>query len=196
MALTGNNKKLKRRRALRGIQDLLNYIDPNSEREGLQETPERVLRAWEQDWACGIFTKPPKIKVFEDGGENYDQMLIIKDIPIHSFCEHHLAPIWGTAVIGYIPTHGRILGLSKFTRVAQYYACRLQVQERLTNQIAKDLWERLHPQGLGVTLTCRHMCIESRGVKSADSTTITSALHGVFRTEIDTRTEFLRLGDH
>ena len=174
------------------IRRLLQYIGEDAAREGLLETPGRVSKAWKH-W-CSGYGKDPKtiLKVFADGAENHDQMVTVKDIPIYSHCEHHLAPIFGTVTISYIPD-GRIVGLSKLSRLADMYARRLQVQERLTDQIADALFEHLNPKGVGVVIKARHMCMESRGVCQQGHHTITTALRGAMRNEADTRAEFLRL---
>jgi len=132
--------------------------------------------------------------VFEDGGESYDQMVLVKDIPIYSHCEHHLAAIIGTASIAYIP-NGKIVGLSKLSRLADMYARRLQVQERLTDQIADALFKHLEPKGVGVLIKARHLCMESRGICQQGHHTVTTALRGVIKDEPETRAEFLRLCD-
>lgn len=156
------------------------------------ETPLRVAKAL-QFWTSGYDKNPGDIlKVFEDGGEGYDEMVIVKDIPVYSQCEHHLASIFGTATIAYIPD-GRIVGLSKLSRLADIFARRLQVQERLTAQIADSLWEHLKPKGVGVILRCRHMCMESRGLCQQGHHTITSALRGVIKEDHKVRSEFLSL---
>lgn len=167
-------------------------IGSNDPREGLLETPYRVAKAWEF-WLSGYDKTPEDVlKVFKDGAENHDQMVTVKDIPIYSHCEHHLAPFFGTATISYIPD-GRIVGLSKLSRLADMFARRLQVQERLTDQIADALFTVLKPKGAGVVIKARHMCMESRGVCQQGHQTITSALRGAFRDEPETRSEFLRL---
>jgi GTP cyclohydrolase I len=161
-------------------------------REGLSETPERMAKAWEF-WTRGYSMKAEDIlKVFEDGGETYDQMVCVKDIPIYSKCEHHLADIFGTATIAYIP-NGRIVGLSKLSRLADMFARRLQVQERLTQQIADALWEHLKPVGVGVVIKARHMCMESRGVMQQGHHTVTTALHGAIKDQPSARAEFLSM---
>lgn len=174
------------------IRNLLKLLGEDSQREGLRETPERVIRAWEF-WTNGYALNAADIlKVFEDGAEAYDQMVIVKDIPIYSKCEHHLADIFGTATIAYIPD-GKIVGLSKLSRLADMFARRLQVQERLTNQIANALDEHLQPKGVGVMIRARHMCMESRGVRQQGHHTITTALRGALLNEPDARSEFLML---
>lgn len=174
------------------ILRLLQFVGEDPSREGLLETPRRVAKAW-GTW-CSGYNQDPKslLKVFEDGAENHDQMVTVKDIPIYSHCEHHLAPIFGTCTISYIP-NGKIVGLSKLSRLADMYARRLQVQERLTDQIADALYEHLDAKGVGVQIKARHMCMESRGVMQQGHHTITTALRGAMRDEADTRAEFLQL---
>ena len=175
------------------ILELLKYIiGEDVSRGGLDETPARAVKAW-REWTKGYKMNPAEVlKVFEDGAEHYDQMITVKDIPIYSHCEHHLAPIFGTATIAYIP-NGRIVGLSKLSRVADIFARRLQVQERLTDQIADALWSNLQPLGVGVMIKARHLCMESRGICQQGHHTITSALRGVFKTESEARAEFMSL---
>lgn len=161
-------------------------------REGLKETPRRVAKAY-AEWFSGYDVDIASIlKVFEDGAENYDQMVIVKDIPIYSKCEHHMADIFGTCTIAYIPD-GKIVGLSKFYRLADVFARRLQVQERLTSQIAGAIQTYLKPKGVGVIIRARHMCMESRGINKQGHHTITSSLHGVIRDDRDARNEFMLL---
>jgi GTP cyclohydrolase I len=170
---------------------LSQIIGEDTERGGLKETPARVVKAW-QDWTSGYHKSAADIlKVFEDGAEGCDEMVVVRDIPIYSHCEHHLAPIFGTATIGYLPD-GKIVGLSKLNRLADMFARRLQVQERMTNQIADALMEHLAPTGCGVVITARHMCMESRGVCQS-SNTVTSALRGSFKEYPQVRAEFLAL---
>lgn len=174
------------------IVRLLQLVGEDAEREGLLETPARVVKAW-RHWCSGYGKDPAKLlKVFGDGAERHDQMVTVKDIPIYSHCEHHLAPIFGTATISYIP-NGKIVGLSKLSRLADMYARRLQVQERLTDQIADALFEHLEAKGVGVVIKARHMCMESRGICQQGHHTVTTALRGAMKDEPDTRAEFLRL---
>ena len=174
------------------VRQLLTFIGEDPNREGLKETPLRFLKAWEE-YTHGYKEKPEEVlKVFEDGGEGVDEMVIVKDIPLFSLCEHHLAPFFGHASVGYIPDK-RILGLSKISRLVQIYSRRLQVQERLTNQIADALAKHLQPLGVAVVIECRHMCMESRGIKHSGSSTVTSALRGSIKKNPDTRKEFLSL---
>ena len=182
-----------RKEAIEGIfGNMLQHLDPDHPREGLVDTPARMSKAWVQ-WTSGYEVDIAKLlKCFEDGGERYDQMVIVKDIPIYSKCEHHLADIFGTASIAYIP-NGKIVGLSKLSRLADAFARRLQVQERLTDQIADALVEHLQPLGVGVLIKARHMCMESRGICQQGHHTITTALRGAVRDEPQTRSEFLLL---
>ena len=175
------------------IRDLLhNIIGEDENREGLLETPARVVKAWKH-WTGGYHVDiAGLLKTFGDGAEGYDEMVVRKNIRIYSHCEHHLAPIIGECTIAYIPD-GRVVGLSKLDRLADAFARRLQVQERLTSQIADALMEHLQPKGVGVHINARHMCIESRGVAQHSSDTITSALRGVMKDQPETRAEFMAL---
>jgi GTP cyclohydrolase IA len=172
---------------------LLQFIGEDVERGGLLETPKRYLKAW-KDFTKGYDQKPEDVlKVFEDGAEKYDQMVLVKDIDVYSQCEHHLVPFFGTASVAYIP-NGKVVGLSKIPRLIEVFARRLQVQERLTNQIASSLEEHLKPLGVAVVIKCRHMCMEARGIQKVGSYTTTSAMTGVFREEgNNARSEFLQL---
>ena len=175
---------------LNAVKAILKYVG-ETDREGLNDTPKRVAKAWAH-WCSGYDVDIKELlKVFEDGADNYDQMIIVKDIPIYSKCEHHLADIFGTATIAYIP-NGKILGLSKLSRLADAFARRLQVQERLTTQIADALVEHLQPLGVGVVIKARHMCMESRGICQQGHHTVTTALRGVIKTEAETRAEFMQ----
>jgi GTP cyclohydrolase I len=174
------------------ILRLLEYVGEDVSREGLKETPKRVAKAW-REWCSGYFQKPEDIlKTFIDGADGCDEMVIQKDIPFYSHCEHHLAPFFGTVTIAYIPS-GKIVGLSKLARLSDIYAKRLQVQERYTNQIANALMDNLQPKGVGVVVRARHLCIESRGVDKQGHYTVTSALRGVMRSLPEARAEFLSL---
>lgn len=172
------------------FQQLLRGIDGEGDREGLSDTPMRVAKAWEE-WTAGYDVDiGATLKTFEDGANGYDEMVIVKDIPIYSKCEHHLADIFGTATIAYIPD-GKVVGLSKLSRLADAFARRLQVQERLTVQIAEALEQHLQPKGVGVLIRARHMCMESRGIGQQGHHTITTALRGAIREDARARSEFL-----
>ena len=174
------------------VRRLLAYIGEDPDREGLLETPARFLKAWEE-YTRGYRERPEDIlKSFEDGAQSVDEMVIVRDIPVYSLCEHHLAPFFGKAYVGYVPEK-RILGLSKISRLVEIFARRLQVQERLTNQIADALDTHLQPLGVAVVIECRHMCMESRGVRHTGTATVTSALRGSIKANADTRREFLSL---
>ena len=171
---------------------LLKHIGEDPNREGLQETPKRMAKAWEH-WTQGYKQDPADVfKEFTDGGEGYDEMIIVSPIPFYSHCEHHMAAIFGDAYIGYIPS-GKIAGLSKFARVVDIFARRLQVQERLTVQIANAIQEHLNPRGVGVFIKARHFCMESRGVEKPGLYTKTSAMRGVFLNKSKVRAEFFEL---
>jgi GTP cyclohydrolase I len=174
------------------IERLLSMTGDDVTREGLKETPSRVVKAFEH-WFDGYGQDPAAVlKTFEDGAEGSDEMVLETDIPINSKCEHHMADIFGIAHIAYIP-NGRVVGLSKLSRVVDIFAHRLQVQERLTTQIADALQEHLAPKGVGVVLQCRHMCMESRGIKRRGIVTTTSALRGCMKKEPSARAELMNL---
>jgi len=170
---------------------ILEFIGEDPEREGLQETPMRFLKAWKNHWGAGYGQDPKSLmKVFEDGGENYDEMVLVKNIKVYSHCEHHISPIIGVAHVAYIP-NGKILGLSKINRLVDMFARRLQVQERLTTQIADTLNKELNPLGVAIVIEAEHFCVKTRGVQDANSITVTSALTGVFKENPETRAEFM-----
>ncbi|RJF91670.1 GTP cyclohydrolase I FolE [Noviherbaspirillum saxi] len=170
----------------------LTHLGENPDRPGLLETPLRVEKAWKH-WTSGYAQDPAEVlKVFEDGAEQYNELIVVRGIPVYSHCEHHLAPFFGKATIGYLP-NGKIVGLSKLTRLVDCFARRLQVQERLTTQIAEALMEHLEPKAVGVVVNCRHMCMESRGIQTAGEETLTSAMLGELQPNLALRTEFLSL---
>lgn len=173
------------------VRALLKEIEPN-DREGLVETPDRVAKAY-STWFGGYDVDPGSLlKTFQDGAEGVDEMVLETGIPVYSHCEHHMASIFGVAHVAYIPNK-RVVGLSKISRVVDAFARRLQVQERLTNQIANCLNENLKPLGVGVMLECRHLCMESRGINRSGIITTTSALRGCIKKEAAARHEFLTL---
>jgi len=176
------------------VQSILRAIGDNPDRPGLLETPGRVVKAWDE-WFAGYKIDPNTLfKVFKDGapGESNDQIVLEVNIPVFSWCEHHMAPIVGVAHVAYIP-QTKIVGLSKLARVVDAFARRLQVQERLTNQIADCIQANLDPIGVGVVITAEHFCMCTRGVKLGGVKTTTSALRGCMRDEPDARAEFLNL---
>ncbi len=175
------------------VRELIRFCGDNPDREGLLDTPERVIKAFRDFWCSGYGVDPSSVlKCFEDGAEGCDEMVLQRKIPIFSLCEHHMAPFHGVAHIAYIPDK-RVVGLSKLSRLLDIFARRLQVQERLTNQVADALMNGLNPLGVGVILKCRHSCMESRGVKIHGTETITCAVRGVFKTKPEARAEFLML---
>jgi len=174
------------------IYELLKTLGEDPSREGLLETPGRVMKAW-RHWAQGYQQEAAEVlKTFEDGAEDCDEMVMVRDIQLYSHCEHHMAPFFGKAHVAYIP-NGRVVGLSKLARVVDIFAHRFQVQERLTNQIAQAIQENLKPLGVGVVIEATHFCMCSRGVNKQGSTTVTSALRGVMKTKPEARSEFLAL---
>jgi GTP cyclohydrolase I len=171
---------------------LLSHLGENPERQGLRDTPERVDKAWKH-WTSGYKQDPAEIlKVFEDGAEKYNELIVVRGIPVYSHCEHHLAPFFGWATVGYTP-NGKIVGLSKLTRLVDCFSKRLQVQERLTMQIAESFMTHVQPLSVGVVIRCRHMCMESRGIRTPGQETVTSALLGEMRNNLGLRTEFLAM---
>lgn len=190
------DKALNRARIASRMEEILGIIESGDSdaplRPGLLETPIRVAKAFEH-WFSGYGTDIAALfKTFEDGAEGTDQMVAVCNIPFYSKCEHHMADIFGHVTIAYIPA-GRIVGLSKLNRVVEAFARRLQVQERMTTQIADAIQEHLNPLGVGVYVTARHMCVESRGIMHHCTNTVTTALRGVIRNEDAARAEFLQL---
>jgi len=176
------------------VAEMIRRIGDDPSREGLRKTPERVSKAWE-DLARGYRSCAEDVigdALFE---EHHHNMVLVKDIDLYSMCEHHLLPFFGKAHIAYIP-NGRIIGLSKTARLVDVFSRRLQVQERLTEQIAQALWDIVQPQGVGVVIEAAHLCMMMRGVEKQNSKTITSAMRGLFLKDPRTRDEFLRLVTH
>ena len=173
------------------VREMLTLLGEDPRREGLQRTPERVARSL-QDLTQGYKLDVKEILTNAVFKEPYDEMVIVKDIEIFSLCEHHLLPFYGKAHIAYIP-NGKIIGLSKIPRVVEVFSRRLQVQERLTTQIAECLMEALKPKGVAVVIEALHLCMSMRGVKKADAYTITSSMLGAFRKDARSRSEFLSL---
>lgn len=173
------------------IQDLLTGIGEDPKREGLLKTPDRVAKMY-QFLTKGYHEDPDKVLNKAVFTERYSEMVIVRDIDFFSLCEHHLVPFYGKCHIAYIP-NGRIIGLSKMPRIVEVFARRLQVQERLTQQIAETIFDHLKPQGVGVVMEARHLCMMMRGVEQHDTVATTSAMLGTFRDDVKTRTEFLTL---
>ena len=190
--MSENNKKPSRAEAEAAVRTMLAWTGDNPDREGLIETPKRVVRAYEQFFAG--YDKDPKevlSKVFEEV-EGYDEMVIVKDIRVESHCEHHMVPILGKAHVGYLPNK-RIVGISKLARVVDIFGKRLQTQEVMTAQIDNVINEVLEPKGVAVVVNAKHQCMTTRGVHKSESSTITSTMLGTFRQNPDTRAEFMNL---
>lgn len=178
---------------IEAVKTLIRFIGDDPEREGLKETPERFLKAWRNHWGSGYEKNARSImKVFKDT-DLYSEMVLVRDIKVFSHCEHHIAPIVGKAHVAYIPKDGIVLGLSKLNRLVDIFARRLQVQERLTAQIANALFMELNPLGVGVVITADHFCVKTRGIQDENSRTTTSSLLGVFMDDPRVRQEFLSL---
>lgn len=180
------------RRAEAHVRGMLSYLGENPHREGLLETPARVVRAWDEHFG-GYAMDPGEYlaKTFQEV-EGYDELVLVSDIEVFSHCEHHIVPFVGKAHVAYIP-NGRVVGLSKIARVVDVFAKRLQVQEKLTTQIAEALQTHLAPQGVAVILQCQHFCMCYRGVKKPGSWTTTSKLHGAFLNNAASRMELFTL---
>jgi GTP cyclohydrolase I len=175
------------------VQEILKLIGENTEREGLQETPARVTRMYEEIF--GGYSVDPRDVLGVTFDEQHEELVMVKDIVYYSQCEHHMAPFFGKAHIGYIPS-GKIAGLSKLARLVEVVSRRLQVQERITTQIADTLAEVLQPNGVMVVVEGEHLCMCARGVKKPGSQTVTSAVRGQFRNSAALRAEFLALLKH
>lgn len=175
----------------KAVRMIIEEIDPDPDRPDIARTPERVANMYEEIFS-GAFTNP------EDAlevllAEKHDEIVLVKDIPIYSICEHHMLPFSGRAHVGYIPKDNRITGLSKLARVVDLFAKRLQVQERLTTSIADLIMKKLRPRGVIVVIEAEHLCMIMRGIKKPGSYTITSAVRGIFKEDEKTRSEALAL---
>jgi GTP cyclohydrolase I len=191
--MPAKNKKTKSdlEKIAKGVKLILEGVGEDPERAGLKETPRRVARMFSEILG-GVSENPARhLRVIQ--GEKHDEMVLIKNIPLYSMCEHHLLPFAGVAHIAYIPKGGRIVGLSKIARVVDNLSRRLQVQERLTKQVADLIMEHLKPLGVMVVIEAEHMCMSMRGAKKPKSLTVTSALRGSFRTHSATRSEAMTL---
>jgi len=181
-------KKIDAEKIRIAVRSLLEAIGDDPDREGLKATPDRVARMYGELFS-GLHDDPGRhLDAFFT--EEYDEMVVLRDIPFHSMCEHHLMPFTGRAHVAYMP-RGRVVGLSKLARVGEAFAARPQLQERLTTQIADLLMDRLNPKGVAVVLEAEHTCMTIRGVKKPGSTMVTSALRGLFKSNLATRTEVL-----
>jgi GTP cyclohydrolase I len=181
-----------REEAEAAVRTLLRWIGEDPDREGLQETPHRVVKAFQEHFK-GYLVDPADIlrKTFEEV-EGYDEMVVLKDIAFESHCEHHMAPIIGKAHVAYLPVR-RVVGISKLARLVEAFAKRLQIQERMTAQIADAIQEVLQPRGVGVVIEATHHCMTTRGIHKPGSLMVTSRLLGEFKTNPETRREFLAI---
>ncbi len=179
-------------RAEAAVRELLLAIGEDPDRPGLQDTPDRVARAYAETFA-GLWQDPAEV-LATTFDEDHDEMVLVKDIPMYSTCEHHLVPFHGVAHVGYIPGEdGRVTGLSKLARLVEVYARRPQVQERMTSQIADALADVLKPRGVLVVIEAEHLCMAMRGIRKPGSSTVTSAVRGIFRENAATRSEAMSL---
>jgi GTP cyclohydrolase I len=185
-----NGKSVDRARIAAAVREILLAVGEDPDREGLRETPQRVARMYEEMFA-GLHTDPASVlkRTFV---EKYDEMVLVKDISFDSMCEHHLLPFFGKAHIAYVP-NGKIVGLSKVARVVELVARRPQVQERMTEEVADLIMNELDAQGVGVVLEASHTCMSIRGIRKPGSICTTSAMRGIFRANLTTRSEFLSL---
>ncbi|MFH1714734.1 MAG: GTP cyclohydrolase I FolE [Elusimicrobiota bacterium] len=186
------NKKIDKPKIEKAVRDILEAIGENINREGLKNTPQRVARMYEE-LVAGSFKNPEDdLRVYYEE-ENYEEIVLIKDIPLYSMCEHHLLPFVGKAHVAYIPNKDKITGLSKIARVVETCSRRLQLQERLTTQIADAINNVIEPQGVMVVIEAEHFCMTMRGVKKPGSKTVTSVMRGVFLKDARTRSEAMSL---
>lgn len=174
------------------VKDILEAIGEDPTREGLVETPDRVVRMYEEIFSGLNEDASEHLKVIFES-EEHEELVIVKDIPFYSYCEHHLVPFFGKAHIGYIPKAGRLTGLSKIARVVETLAKRPQLQERITKEVADIIMRELRPYGVIVVIEAEHMCMTMRGVKKPGSKTITSAIRGVFEKDLAVRSEAMSL---
>jgi GTP cyclohydrolase IA len=188
---TPKNAAVTREQAEAAVRTLLLWAGENPQREGLLETPKRVVSAY-KEWFRGYDTNPAEYlrRTFEEVA-GYDEMIVLRDIEFESYCEHHMAPIIGKVHVGYLPTD-KVVGISKLARVVDGFAKRLQVQEKLTAEIARCIDEVLKPRGVGVVIDAVHQCMTTRGVHKRGVSMITSKMLGSFREDVRTRAEFLR----
>jgi len=188
--MTKKSKTIDTERIIKAVKEILIAVGEDTEREGLKKTPERVAKMYAE--LLGGMHEDAKKHLRSTFTENYDEIVLLRDIPFYSICEHHLMPFIGSAHVAYLPT-GTVLGVSKLARIVDCYARRLQTQERLTFQIADFLMESLKAQGVAVILESSHSCMTIRGIKKPGSVMVTSALRGLFRRDPKSRNEVLSL---
>lgn len=178
-------------RVRKAVREILLAIGDDPDREGLLETPDRVARMYEEIFA-GLHQNPKElVKVFQE--ESHEEMVLVKDIPLYSVCEHHLLPFVGVAHVVYIPKKGKVMGLSKLARIVDLIAKKPQLQERLSSQVADVIMDTINPLGVAVVVEAEHLCMTMRGIKKPGSKTITSALRGIIKTDARTRSEVMSL---
>ncbi|MFC1952734.1 GTP cyclohydrolase I FolE [Chloroflexota bacterium] len=176
----------------KAITSIIKAIGDDPEREGLLDTPQRVAEMYTELFSG--MNQDPRKELLVDFEEGHREMVILRDIPFYSMCEHHLLPFFGVAHLGYVPnTKGRVVGASKLARVVEILARRPQIQERMTSQIADAIYNGIHPDGVGIVVQAEHLCMVMRGIKKPGSSFVTSALRGTFRSQSKTRAEFMSL---
>lgn len=185
-------KVVDKRRIEKAVREILEAIGEDPQREGLRDTPKRIAEMYEEIFK-GLNEDPGKHLEIYFQEEKHEEMVLVKDITFHSICEHHFAPFFGKAHVGYMPKNGKLTGLSKLVRVVDTIAKRPQLQERLTSTIAETIMEKLDPHGVIVVVEAEHMCITMRGIKKPGSKTVTSVVKGIFKSDLHARTEALAL---
>ncbi len=185
-------RKMDKPRIEKAVREILEAIGEDPDREGLRDTPRRIAKMYEEIFA-GLKEDPGKHLEIYFQDETHEELVLVKDIPFYSMCEHHFAPFFGKAHVGYLPKNGKLTGLSKLARVVDTVAKRPQLQERLTATIAETLMEKLDPHGVIVVVEAEHMCMTMRGVKKSGSKTVTSAVRGLFNRDAKARAEAMSL---
>jgi GTP cyclohydrolase I len=185
-------KNMDKQRIEKAVKEILAAIGENPDREGLKDTPKRIANMYEEIFA-GLNEDPGKHLEIYFQDEKHEELVLVKDIPFYSMCEHHFAPFFGKAHVGYLPKNGKLTGLSKLARVVETVARRPQLQERLTATIAETIVEKLDPHGVIVVVEAEHMCMTMRGIKKSGSKTVTSAVRGLFNKDAKARAEAMSL---
>jgi GTP cyclohydrolase IA len=173
------------------VKMIIEAIGENPGRKGIRETPKRVARMYAE--LCGGLTEDPEKILGKIFKEDYNELVLVKDIPFFSLCEHHLLPFFGKAHVAYLPDNQRVVGISKIARLVDVFSKRIQLQERITNQLADTIMKVLIPQGTMVVIEAEHMCMQMRGVKKPGTKIVTSAMRGIFLRDVRTRTEAINL---
>jgi len=173
-----------------GLRDMIRSIGDNPEREGLQETPDRIICSWNELYAG--YNQNPADLFTTFSSDGYDQIVLLKDVELYSMCEHHILPFYGKVHVAYVPDK-KVIGISKLARLVDIYARRLQIQERIGEQVTNDLMQYLKPQGAACIIEATHMCMRMRGVSKQNSTMVTSSVKGVFMTDVSAKQELFNL---